>query len=95
MKTQEQVVVGDEVPAGNWCALTPQEREGVWAELRDDAAKVAAADGKTLTDTPGTREVLWQRSVTAPDYLFARTVECTESEAEFVRLRLSCWAEAK
>jgi hypothetical protein len=95
MKTQEQIFTQGEVLAAYWRALTPEEREGVWAEMRDDAAKVAAADGKVLTDTPGTRHVLYKRMVTEPEYLFRREAECSEGEAEFVRLRLTCWAEAK
>jgi hypothetical protein len=30
--------------------------------------------------------------VSEPEYLFRREAECTEAEAEFVRLRLTCWA---
>lgn len=81
-----------EIQAANWHALTPQEQESVWAGMRAEAARTAAADGKTLTDTPGTRHVLWQRPVSDPEYLSRRMTECPEAEAETVRLRLSCWA---
>jgi hypothetical protein len=93
MKTQEQVSVGDEVPIELWRDAI--SREAFWEQMRREAAQVAAADRMVLTDTPGTRHVLYQRLVDDPEYLFRRTAECTEEQAEFVRLRLTCWAEAK
>jgi hypothetical protein len=92
VKVQEEVWAQREVPAGNWRRLTPQEREGAWAQMREDAARIAAADGKVLTDTPGARHVLYQRTVNDDEYLFSRLAECGEAEADVVRLRLSCWA---
>jgi hypothetical protein len=90
VKVQEQVWVQQEVPAALW--RDEVSREGFWAALRDDAANCAAADGKALTGTPGTPHVLFLRWVTDPEYLFRREAECSEDEAGFVRLRLSCWA---
>ena len=91
MKTQEQVWTQQEVPAGLW--PDANSREGFWQQMRQQAVQVAAGDGKTLTDTPGTREVLYLRMVSEPGYPYRREAECTEAEAEFVRLRLYCWAE--
>jgi hypothetical protein len=92
VKTQEQVWTQHSIPAVVWRSLISQD--GPWAEMRVHAAEYAAADGKTLTDTPETREVLYERFVTGANGE-AKLVECAEAEAEFVRLRLACWATAE
>jgi hypothetical protein len=91
VKTQEEVVTQQEVPFALWRDAI--SREGFWDEMRDHAVGHAASDGKVLTDTPGTRHVLYVRFVTGPDG-DARFAECPEADAEFARLRLTCWASA-
>jgi hypothetical protein len=61
------------------------------AMRRKLAAQVAEKPGWTLLDGREERHVLYERTVDDPGYLFRRVAECAESEAEFVRLRLSCW----
>jgi hypothetical protein len=89
VKTLEQVHSQQEVPIGLWRQAA--SREGFWTQMRDGAAEHAATEGKVLTDTPDSRSVLYVRYVSGPGDE-ARLAECAESEAEFARLRLSCWA---
>jgi hypothetical protein len=93
VKTQEQVAVIGEFPLGAWDDVSM--REGLWASMRDKAADIAARDGKVLTDTPETRSgVMYMRLVSAGGDGGLADVETDREHAEFVKLRLLCWASA-
>lgn len=91
METQEQIPVIGEFPLAAWDDVPM--RENLWAHMRIKAARTAAREDKVLTDTPETRSgAMYIRRVTKADGELA-DVECAREQAEFVRLRLSCWAE--
>jgi hypothetical protein len=93
VKTQEQVAVIGEFPLEAWEDVPM--RETLWATLRARAAEVATSrPGWVLTNTPEVRsDAMYMRI--ADGVGEPMEVETTRERAEYVKLRLACWAEAK
>jgi hypothetical protein len=93
MKTREMVTLVQDLPVTLWRDAGARER--CWQEMRVKlAAKVSGErPGWTLAGSQEDRHALYLR--TDPDHLLGgkeTVTECSAGSAEFVRLRLSCWA---
>jgi hypothetical protein len=91
MRTQEQVATIGEFSVDAWNDVPM--REALWASLRARAAEIASSrPGWALTDTPEDRSgPMYFRVVTAAAGE-TQDVETGHEHADFVRLRLVCWA---
>jgi hypothetical protein len=91
VKTREIVTLVQELPITLW--RDGGARERCWAEMRAKLSQSTqeARPGWSLADAQEDRHVLYMRNVTGLDGE-AKTVECMETQADFARLRLSCWA---
>lgn len=91
MQTQEQVTLTEDVPIEQWRdAVT---REAFWLTMRRKLAAGVADQrpGWSLADGREDRYALYMRRVTGRGGETA-AAECSLADAEFARLRLSCWA---
>lgn len=93
MKTLEQITVTGDFPAAPWLGTDVAERDRAWAEVRQACREAAASRGLRLTEGIEDRHVLYERPADDRGGAGGQVVECTRSEAEFVRRRLSAWAE--
>jgi hypothetical protein len=94
MKTREQVTATGDFPVAPWLRRDIPARNEAWNTLRDKCAGTAAGKGLKLAEDQcaAERSMLWMRAVDG-DGGEPIAVECSRAEAEFVRLRLSAWAE--
>lgn len=93
MKTREQVTVTGDFKIATWSAGDGQE--ACWSSLRAQAGGIAGRRGLALDDGEADgRHILFMR-VLARNGFDAMSSECPAGEAEFVRLRLECWAAGK
>lgn len=92
MKTRQQVTAEGDFLAGTWAA----ELESAWRSLRRECARIAADRDLKLTEDESAdmRTLLYVKAAGDPND-GARRAECSRGEAEFIRLRLSAWAEPK
>ncbi len=92
--TKEQIAAAEYFPHELWDDVPA--REGAWAILRDQAARIAASR-EMILDPHGreteVHQVMYMRSALGPDGV-PIAVETTQEHAEFVKLRLACWAMA-
>jgi len=93
MKTREQIAATGDFPAAPFTGRDIPARNAAWNTLLCQCAETAGIKGLKLAEDQSAagRSVLYMR--TAEGGGEPRAVECSRAEAEFVRLRLSAWAE--
>lgn len=97
MEVKEQVTAVGDFPRELWDDIPA--RDTAWASLRSKAAGIAAERPGWALDPHGRETevhgVYYMRFVASGDGDELMAVECAPEEAEFVRLRLACWAEKR
>ena len=95
MKTREQVTATGDFPAGPFLTGDIPGRNEAWDAVRAKCIEIATGRGLAIIedDPAAERSVLYLKTADKPGGSFQ--VECSRAEAEFVRLRLSAWAEPK